>query len=441
MSEKRKKDLLVIIYFIVALYAFHNFLSYFTFSNFLDLHFSKVSLSIIFASGALLAIVFSNLLGNLVRKFTNYKLLSFILIGQFLATTALALSNSLNIYLIAIFAVLYLVQNTLLWVSINIFIEELSDNENTGSIRGAILTIYNFQSIIAPFLAAHFLGLISYTGVFVISAVTLLPLFYLNKKFFKEIKEPEYKYVNLIQSFAGIRKDKNMRGVIASSFALNSFFAVVNIYLILYLVEVINIPTSVFVGIITPISLLPFIIVPYQLGKYSDQIFGSKKLMISGIFLASIVLIAIYVFNINSSNILLWIILLFVSRFGATFAETENYAYFYRKVDSDNTGLIALFQNMFNVGFLAVSILGAILLKFFNAELPLIFFIIGLIGLVSIFIIIEIEDRKPELKKVEIKKKKEETKIENKEELVEKKEENVIEIPNKKGKKDVKIWA
>lgn len=387
MQKLKTRDYLSLTYIMVALYSFHNFLSYFTFSNFLDQYFSKVTLSMIFAGGSFLAILLSNFLGNFIKKYSNSKALATILIGQIITTIILALSNSVNIVILMIFAILYLSQNTLLWVAINVFIEEFSSNKNTGSVRGTILTIYNFQSIIAPFLVAHLLDKINYTGVFLISTVTLSILFYLNNKYLKEIKEPDYEYVNLFKSFTTLGKSKFMREILASSFALNTFFAVINIYLVLYLVDELGVSAAQFIGIITPISLIPFVILPYQLGKYSDRIFGNKKLMSVGISVFSLTLISIYLFNITSTNIILWILLLFIARLGATITETENYAHFYRRVDSKDAGLIALFQNMSNIGFLSVSLIGALLLRFFEVKLTVIFLAIGIIGILSLFMI------------------------------------------------------
>ena len=142
MEAKQKKKLLGVIYLIVALYALHNFAIYFFFSDFLDQYFSKITLSIVYAAGAFLAIFISNYLGEIIRKFSNYKTLITVSIAQFLVVIALSLANYINLYTLIIFAVFYLTFSTLIWVSINIFVEQFSDNESTGSIRGAILTIY-----------------------------------------------------------------------------------------------------------------------------------------------------------------------------------------------------------------------------------------------------------------------------------------------------------
>ncbi|MEA4910533.1 hypothetical protein SDC9_07987 [bioreactor metagenome] len=442
MESKQKKRLLGVIYLVVALYALHNFSVYFIFSDFLDQYFSKVTLSIIFAGGAFLAIVISNFLGKIIRKFTNFRTLLLVSITQFIIVLTLSLANYINLYSLAIFAVLYLTFSTLIWVSINIFIEQFSEDENTGSIRGTILTIYNFLSITTPFLSASIFNYIGYTGSFILSGLALLPLTYIVATSFKQVKEPKYETKNLVDGIKTVAKNKNMSGVIASSFALNSFYAVVNIYLILYLTETLGMSTTIFVGIITPITLIPFIIIPYRLGKYSDSIFGEKKLMLFGISLLSIILVSIFVFNISTNNPIIWIILLFLARFGASVAETENYAYFYRKVDGKDTGMIALFQNMFNVGFLFVSVSGAVLLKIFNGNLTSIFFVVGIFGFLSLFLISKISNQEMQKEKIEEKKKTVNKKIHYEEIKKENKaEKEWQEQVEEERKKKVEIWA
>ncbi len=416
MDVLQKKRLLTIVYIATMLYALHNFTIYFIFSDFLNQYFSKITLSIIFAFGAALSIIISNYFGDILKRNTNFKTLSTVLIIQFIVTIMLSMSQIVNMYLIFILAILYIILSTIIWISINIFIEEFSDHENIGAIRGTVLTVYNFQAIIAPFITAQFFNLIGYTGLFLISSITLIPLMFITKKFFSHIKEPKYKHINLIDSFKLVWKNKDIRGVIASSFAINSFYAAINIYLILYLTKMLEMPIFLYIGIITPISMIPFILIPYELGKYSDEIFGEKRAMLFGIFLMSIATMSIYIFNIESTNIFLWIAILFIARLGASIAETENYSYFYKKIDGRSAGLIALFQNMFNIGFIFISIIGFIILSFFS-DIKIIFLISGLVGILSIYAIMKIHDIKGKSDNIEAKDKSIETDLYIKEKI------------------------
>lgn len=399
MNSHNKKKLLSIAYIAVVFFSIHYFSIYYILANFLNQYFNKTTLSILFAMGAMLSIVLSHFFGRQLKRKTNEKSLSTILIIQFLITFSLSLTNILNIYFIAILAVIQFSLFTLIWTSINIFISEFSVQENIGTIRGTILTIYNFGAISAPFLMSQIFNLFGYPSLFIISSLALIPLFYINKSFFRQVKEPVYKHFGLRNSLRIVFKDKDIRGVILSSFFLNSFFTVMNVYLVLYLTEIVGIPIVLYLELILPISLIPFILVPYNLGKYSDEIFGEKKAMLFGIFLMSSILISIYIFNIKTTNIFIWMLLIFLARVGATTTETENYAYFYKKIDSRNAGLIALFQNMTNISFIFVTLFGALLIGIFNINLPVILSLIGIIGLLTGLTIYHLSsDRKKSVK-------------------------------------------
>jgi len=78
--------------------------------------------------------------------------------------------------------------------------------------------------------------------------------------------------------------------------------------------------------------------------------------------------------------------------------ETENYTYFYKKINAEDTDLIALFHNMINISIIFISTLGFILIDIFNFSIPALLFIVGIIGLVSIFNILQIRDTKGKIK-------------------------------------------
>lgn len=388
MEEKvAKKKLLSIVYVAIVFFSIHYFSLYYILANYLSQYFNKSSLSLIFAASAATAILASHFFGKVLRKYTNEKNLKFVLTLQFFITLFLAFSNVLNIFIIALLAIIQSALFTLIWISINIFISEFSEYENVGAIRGTVLTIYNFGALSAPFLTSQIFNLFGYPSLFLISSLALLPILYLNKSFFKQIKEPRYNHIGLRKGLKLVFKDKSIRPIILSSFILNCFYAVLNIYLVLYLTEVLQIPLVLYLEIILPICLIPFIIVPYNLGKYSDELFGEKKAIIFGIFLLSISLFSIFLFNITTTNIFVWIFIIFLSRVGATTTETENYAYFYKKVTSRNAGLISLFQNMSNISYLTITLSGALLIHFFSISFQVIFLIMSLAGFASIIIL------------------------------------------------------
>jgi hypothetical protein len=78
--------------------------------------------------------------------------------------------------------------------------------------------------------------------------------------------------------------------------------------------------------------------------------------------------------------------------------ETENYTYFYKKISAENADLIAIFHNMINISMIFISVLGFILINIFNFSIPALLFIVGIIGLISIFKILKIHDTEAKIK-------------------------------------------
>lgn len=424
MEERIKRRLLGVSYVATVFFALHYFALHFILATYLNQYFEKSTLSIIFAVGAFLSIIGSDIFGNALKKYSNKKILTYIILLQIFITFLMAFSSLINIYILGVLFVLQSALFTIIWTSINVFIEEFSEHSSIGAIRGTMLTIYNFGAIASPFISAQIYNLFGYSGLFAISTFSLIPLLIIINRFFSHIKEPKYDHVGLRESIEIVKKDRNIRGVITSSFVLNSFYAVINIYLLLYLTTVVGIPIIIYLELLIPITLIPFILVPYELGKYSDEIFGEKKAMIIGIFIMSLVLILIYALDINTTNIFVWVAIIFLARLGATMTETENYAYFYKKIDGRSAGLISLFQNMINISFIFVTLLGAILINLLDIKLTVMFLIVGLIGICSIFIIIKIRDT--EIKKRIIEREKLQKRLKSDDKLI--KEETIKEV-------------
>lgn len=435
MDKNKSRSLLSVSYVAIMFYALHYFSLYYVLSTYLNKYLSESTLSAVFAIASFFCIILANYLDDFLKKISNGKTLAFSLILQFIITILLAFSNHLPITIIIIAFILQYVLFNTIFVSLSIFIEMFSKDENTGSIRGTILTIQNLGAILAPFVTSQVFNLIGYAGLFIISAVAVLPLYYLVKKYYLKVKEPKYGSVSLFESINIIGWNKNLRGVLASSFVLNSFYAIVNVYLAIYLVNVLKIPLFLYLELLIPISIIPFVLVPYRLGKYSDEIFGEKRPMIFGIIVMSIMMISIFIFNLTTTNILIWIILIFIARLGATINETSNYTYFYKSVSSKNVGLIALFQNISNIAFVVITAIGAILIKLFNTDIKVLFLIVGIMGLLSLFIIVKIKDKEPEKDDVANKlKEKEDLKIKDRVD----KPKIIDTFPKKK---EVKVWA
>jgi len=157
---------------------------------------------------------------------------------------------------------------------------------------------------------------------------------------------------------------------------------------------------TILLGILVPISILPYILTPYLLGRYADEYIGEKRPMIIGLAIMMIMLFSIALFKIDSPNIFLWLTVLIILRIGATVNETMNYAYFYKKISYSQAGLMVFFQNLANLGPLIITALGLVLIDTLHINLTYFFLLGGFLTFLTIFPVLKITDTEPETKKL-----------------------------------------
>jgi MFS family permease len=127
-----------------------------------------------------------------------------------------------------------------------------------------------------------------------------------------------------------------------------------------------------------PIALLPFIIFPYELGVLADTKLGEKELIQTGLIVGGIATLLIPF--VQTANILVWAVLLFCTRVGASFVESMGSIYFFKKVENDEAGMITLFSNGARcVALVTMSVLGTILIGVLGFPSYTIFIIAGCI--------------------------------------------------------------
>jgi len=395
MNQNHRKESLIATYIIIIFVALHQFIPHFILSKFLSNYFETMYVSIIFIIIGITSVLTANYFSWLLKKYSNYKTLLTLCLMQILITFILPFVGNINLFLFSIIFISHVVFTSLIWSCVSIFLDEFSPTNKTGVVRGLSLAIYNFGLIISPFLAAKLFTNYDYFGIFIMSSLMILPIIFLSHKYLRMIKEPNYKHKSLWMAIKQINGNKDLHGVFISYGILCSFYAIMNIYFVLYLINEIRIPVNTYLGVITPIFSLPFILFPYEIGKLSDEVLGEKKLMIFGMSMVSIVLLSIYFFNINTSSVLIWATILFVSRIGAAINEIENYTYFYKKINPENSDLIYLFENMKYIALIFVSTLGLIVIDLFKFPIPTLLLIMGLLSFLSIFKISQIHDIKP----------------------------------------------
>jgi MFS family permease len=108
--------------------------------------------------------------------------------------------------------------------------------------------------------------------------------------------------------------------------------------------------------------LLPFVLLQYPMGVLADKKVGEKKLL----FLALLIMASctlVFYFT-SSQNILVWAVVLFGTRVGASMLEVLRDSYFYKRIDGDDMDLIDFFRTAMPVGYILAALASLVLLLF-----------------------------------------------------------------------------
>ncbi|PCI20331.1 hypothetical protein COB64_02295 [Candidatus Wolfebacteria bacterium] len=368
-----------ILYLASFLFAIHLALTSFVNSSFLGQHINSSTVGILFTIGSVLAILALLQMPRILNRFGEYKtILTLVSLGG-LSLFGLATISSPNL-LIAIF-VIYFAVNSLIFFSLDILIENYSDDETTGGTRGLFLTSMNIAWVLSPMIAGFIIVKMGFTGIYIVSLLAMVPLFFLLFNKFKKYKDPEYVHAPFKKTFLRLIENKNILKVFHANFTLQFFYSWMVIYTPIYLNQVIGFPWDK-IGIIFTIMLIPFVILEIPLGRIADKWLGEKELMTAGFIIMTLATGTIAF--IGAPKLLLWALILFTTRIGASMVEIMTETYFFKQVDGEDVDLISFFRNASPLAYIIAPLLATVFLLIFPFKsLFIALAIIVALGLIS----------------------------------------------------------
>ncbi len=136
------------------------------------------------------------------------------------------------------------------------------------------------------------------------------------------------------------------------------------------------------------IMLLPFLLFELPLGIVADTSFGHKKIMAAG---AVIMACSLIVFAYTSStSILIWSIILFMTRVGASFVEAMSETYFFKHISIRDVYTLALFRSNRSLAQIIGPLIAS--LSFFYVGESSSYIVLALVVLFSLRYIIPLPD-------------------------------------------------
>lgn len=383
MFETKKTTWLF--YIFIFLFTLHITPAVYINSNFLGQYLSTTYVSLIYGLASFGTILSILALRDRLKRFGNYKVFMGCLVLEIFTLILLILSNSMIPAIIS-FIALFII-HTITFVNLDIFLERHTKNGSTGKIRGWYLTAMNIAFIVGPFLSSLLLSGNDFKQVYIFILILVFPIIFLASELFSNFEDSTYDKIKIFSSFRKLRKSTDVYATIMSDFILRFFYAWMIIYTPIYLYQYQNFSLSE-ITLILSIALIPFLLIQSFAGKIADERLGEKEMLTIG-FIVTAFFTALMSF-IDSSNISVWIAILFMTRVGASMIEIMTETHLFKRIDSSDINVISIYRITRPVAYIFGTLLGTLFLYIISFNM--IFFILGGIVLYGIRYSLSITD-------------------------------------------------
>jgi MFS family permease len=358
-------------------------------SSFLSSFIEERFIGFIYIAASIFTILCFLILPFILKKFGNYKVTLFLVVLELCALLGIAFFQILP-WLIAIF-VINLTLIPLIYFSMDIFLEGLSSNRQTGVIRGIYLTAVNLAWIISASLGGRILAGSDYWKIYLFSYIFLSPVVLILIFKLREFKDSPYEAPHLWQTIKSVWKNKDVHYIFMAVFLLQFFYAWMVIYTPLYLHNYIDF-SWIEIGKIFSIMLLPFVFIQFLAGKLADRYCGEKEMLSIGFIIMAIS--TMMIFFVTGKSLLVWSLILFTSRIGAAMVEVMCDVYFFKKVDNKNANMISFYRMAGPMAYVVGPLLAILILYIPGFDMRSLFFILGFIMLFGLRCSLTIKDTK-----------------------------------------------
>lgn len=386
-QQINKKSTLTILYILGFLFAFTSAIPAYTNSSFIESITNKNAVGLIYSLGSVLSLITLISIPRFLKKYGNYKIAVSFAVIYFLNFLSLAFSPS--IYFILFSFLISGSLTTIIYFNLDIFLEHDSNDQKTGGIRSLYLTSINLAWLISPWLAGTIVGDSSYRKLYFIVALIILPLIAIITSKLKDFKDPEYNIFNVNESIKSLNLYKNIKYIICSGFLLQFFYSWMVVYTPIYLHQYVGFDWGT-IGLIFSIALLPFVILQIPAGYIADKFLGEKEMLTLGFVIIALSTLSIPF--ITSNNLIVWAMVLFITRVGAAIVEVMNDTYFFKNVSDKNLNIINLYRTVAPISYIISPIIATAVIFFlpFNS----LFYILGFLMLFGLRFSLAIQDTK-----------------------------------------------
>jgi predicted MFS family arabinose efflux permease len=223
----------------------------------------------------------------------------------------------------------------------------------------------NIPPIIATVITGYVLTDHNFNNVYSLAILFLIPVLFIVFSQFKKFEDPHYKKVEIKKVLSRLRSHRAVRNILIDNIVLQIFYAIMTIYLPLYLQQKIGLTLSQ-ITLMYSIILIPFVLLEFPVGKIADEKLGEKELLIAGFILMGIAISVIA--WLDTHSIAIWIAILLATRIGAAIVEITTESYFFKHVKPTDADVIGVFRMSHSIAFGLTSLLGAVILQYVDIQ-------------------------------------------------------------------------
>jgi len=352
---------------------------------------SNETVSALYILGAVFTIVAFLYATPILTRFGNTPLTIALTIAEFCTLVGMAYATTPLVAMILF--TLHQAIVPLILFSLDIFMEELiGDKEgSTGGRRGLLLTIMSLTGALASLGMGKLVGIDTpnFTLAYIASALILIPFLTIVIRYYRNFCDPEYPHFKIGHGVHDFWVQKDIRNVFFAHFLLQLFFAWMVIYTPIYLAQHIGFNWEE-IGIILFTGLMAYVFLEWLIGYVADTFIGEKEMMAFGFAIIAIAT-SWFVF-LDDTSIITWMIVMFMTRVGASFVETTTESYFFKHTQGKDTNVIGIFRITRPLSYIFGAILGGITLYFLPYEL--LFVVLGFMMVPGLFFAMALHDTK-----------------------------------------------
>ncbi len=370
------------LYILSFLFSLHVALPAFVNSTFLTEFFSEKYVGLLYTIAAVITLILLSLSSTILKHFGNRRFIIGSLVINMIAL--IGLITSTNPYIIAIGFISLLTTNTLVFLSIDIFIEHFGNPKNIGKTRGLFLTIINLAWVISPLITGLLITQEGGYRTMYIVAFTMMMVMTIGLIFsVKTFKDRIYERTPFIKTFKYLKSHPRISSIVIINLILRFFYALMVIYTPIYLSKHIGFDWSQ-IGVIFTIMLTPFVILGLPVGILIDR-YHIKKTTLLYIGFIIISISTLIISGVTVKNIALWSLILFFTRVGASIIETTSEVYFFTHIKEEEAYLLGVFRDMGPLSFIIAPLIGT--LVFIFLPFKYIFVVVGILLLIGLHFI------------------------------------------------------